>query len=72
MSDARSFLGIQGLQRVRLWNRYDAEGIDRSLFDQAVRTVFSEPQLDIASTQEAVEAKRRALRSSRWNTSRPV
>ena len=46
LSDARSLLGIEGLERVRLLNRYDAEEISPELFDYAVRTVFSEPQLD--------------------------
>ena len=49
LNDARSLLGITALERVRLLNRYDAEKIDRELFDYAVRTVFSEPQLDIAA-----------------------
>ena len=49
LSDARTLLGIQGLEKVRLLNRYDAENISRELFDYAVKTVFSEPQLDIAS-----------------------
>ena len=40
-------LGIGGVQNVRVLNRYDAEGIDRKLFDYAVHTVFSEPQLDV-------------------------
>ena len=48
-SDARTLLGIAGLTRVRLLNRYDAENMPRPLFDTAVRTVFSEPQLDDAS-----------------------
>ena len=49
LNDARTLLGIQGLEKVRLLNRYDAENMDRALFDYAVRTVFSEPQLDIAA-----------------------
>ena len=44
--DARTFLGIQGLEKVRLLNRYDAEDMPEDLFDLAVREVFSEPQLD--------------------------
>jgi phosphoribosylformylglycinamidine synthase len=45
-NDIRSFLGIRSLERLRIVNRYDAEGIGRELFDTAVRTVFSEPQSD--------------------------
>ena len=44
--DCRALLGIGALENVRILNRYDAEGIDKDLFDYAVRTVFSEPQLD--------------------------
>ena len=42
-------LGIASLTGVRLVNRYDAEDISRELFDQAVDTVFSEPQVDTAT-----------------------
>ncbi len=45
-NDARTFLGIQGLEKVRIFNRYDAENISEELFALAVREVFSEPQLD--------------------------
>jgi len=54
LSDCRSFLGLTGLTDVKLWNRYDAEGLDEALFDYAKATVFSEPQLDIVS--DTVEA----------------
>ena len=46
LSDAKSLLGIEGITKVRLFNRYDCEGIEKELFDYAVNTVFSEPQLD--------------------------
>ncbi len=42
----RDFLGIKSLESIRLFNRYDLENIDRELFDYAVKTVLSEPQLD--------------------------
>ena len=48
LNDARNLLGITALERVRLLNRYDVENLSPELFDYAVRTVFSEPQLDIA------------------------
>ena len=44
--DVRHLLSIKSLQDVRLLNRYDAEDIDEVLFSYAVKTVFSEPQLD--------------------------
>ena len=49
LHDARNLLGIDRLTDVRLFNRYDAENITKELFDYAVKTVFSEPQLDNAS-----------------------
>ena len=53
LNDARSLLGIRSLEKVRLLNRYDAEGISRELFDYAVKTVFSEPQLDLVYEEPA-------------------
>ncbi len=49
LSDAKTLLGISGLEDVRIINRYDAENISDELFDYAKKTVFSEPQLDILS-----------------------
>ena len=46
LSEIRTFLGIDSVTRVRIINRYDAENITEELFDYAVGTVFSEPQLD--------------------------
>lgn len=51
LSDAKNLLGIKGLSDVRIINRYDAENITEELFDYAVKTVFSEPQLDISSSE---------------------
>ncbi|MBQ9106795.1 MAG: phosphoribosylformylglycinamidine synthase [Clostridia bacterium] len=48
--------GMKGLKNVRILNRYDVENIDRELFDYAVRTVFTEPQLDNA-TDEILNAE---------------
>jgi len=49
LSEAKNLLGIEGLENVRLFNRYDAESISEDMFRYAVKTVFSEPQLDIAT-----------------------
>ena len=51
LSDAVGLLGIENLENVRIINRYDAENITEELFDYAVKTVFSEPQLDNASAE---------------------
>ena len=55
LSDARTLLGIESLEKVRLFNRYDAENISAELFDYARRTVFSEPQLDLVSDELAAD-----------------
>ena len=47
--ESTGLLGIKNLKDVRIINRYDAENITKELFDYAVGTVFSEPQLDIAT-----------------------
>ena len=51
LSDVRMLLGIESVKKVRFLNRYDAENITRELFDYAVTTVFSEPQLDMVSEE---------------------
>ena len=55
LSDARTFLGITALEKVRLLNRYDAENITPEAFDLAVREVFSEPPLDLTSGEADTE-----------------
>ena len=47
LSDINGLLQISSVTDVRVINRYDAENITEELFYYAVRTVFSEPQLDI-------------------------
>ena len=46
LSEIKTFLGINNIENVRLINRYDAENITKELFEYAIGTVFSEPQLD--------------------------
>ncbi|MBE6666977.1 MAG: phosphoribosylformylglycinamidine synthase [Ruminococcaceae bacterium] len=48
-NEVRNLLFINNLEDLRLLNRYDVENIDKPLFDYAVNTVFSEPQLDIVT-----------------------
>ena len=51
LNDARNLLGIDSLEKVRLFNRYDAENIPADLFAYAKGTVFAEPQLDTVSDE---------------------
>ena len=46
LREVQDFLQIKGLTSVRVLNRYDAENLTKELFDYAVSTVFSEPQVD--------------------------
>ena len=55
LGEARSLLGIEGLEAVRLYNRYDAEGLSADLFEYAKHTVFAEPQLDNVSAEVTAE-----------------
>ena len=54
LADCRTFLGLAGLERLRVLNRYDLEGLDESLFQRVKGTVLSEPQLDTVT--EALSA----------------
>ena len=49
MGEIKNLLQIDGVTGVRIFNRYDVENIDKKLFDYAVSTVFSEPQLDVVT-----------------------
>ncbi len=51
LGEIREFLGIAGAERLRIVNRYDAEDISEELFDSCIGTVFSEPQMDIATRE---------------------
>lgn len=44
--DLREYLGLKGLDSVRILNRYDTEGITEAVYQKARETVFSEPQVD--------------------------
>ncbi len=48
-SELKGLIGISSLEEVRILNRYDADNITEKLFNEAIDTVFSEPQLDIAT-----------------------
>ncbi len=50
LSEINGLLQISSVTDVRFFNRYDVENITPELFDYAVKTVFSEPQLDLTYT----------------------
>jgi len=47
--DIRTVLGIEALKKVRILNRYDCEDVSEDVFEKALNTVFSEPQVDTVS-----------------------
>ncbi len=47
LADIRENLGIQGLTNVRLFIRYDVEGIEDAVYEAAKTTIFSEPPVDV-------------------------
>ncbi len=49
-----SYLGIGGVQDVRVFIRYDVENLSEEVYRKACRTVFSEPPVDILY-EEAIE-----------------
>ncbi len=51
LKDISGLLQISSVTDVRVANRYDVDNIEKELFDYAVGTVFSEPQLDIATEE---------------------
>ncbi|MBR3591928.1 MAG: phosphoribosylformylglycinamidine synthase [Clostridia bacterium] len=51
LNEAKNLLGIANLTDVRIFNRYDAENITEELFNYSIGTVFSEPQLDITTSE---------------------
>ena len=44
--EIKSYLGVEGLERVRILIRYDVEHISDRVFADACRMVFSEPPVD--------------------------
>ena len=47
LSDLKTALRPDGLEGLRILNRYDVEGISEEVFNNARNSVFSEPQVDV-------------------------
>ncbi len=45
--EVKSYLGVNGLKKIRILIRYDVEHIRDDVFEQACRMVFSEPPVDV-------------------------
>jgi phosphoribosylformylglycinamidine synthase len=46
LNDVQCVLGIRGVSKVRILNRYDVEDVDAALFASCRFSVFAEPQID--------------------------
>ncbi len=44
--DLKEYLGISGLESVRVVNRYDVEGLNDEAYERSLHTIFSEPPVD--------------------------
>lgn len=55
LTDLRENLGITALDRVRVINRYDLEGVSGADFERAARTILSEPNVDTLSETLCVD-----------------
>ncbi|ADU26696.1 phosphoribosylformylglycinamidine synthase [Ethanoligenens harbinense] len=57
LADLKTSLRLEGLDSLRILNRYDVEGISEETFQAAIPTVFSEPQVDVTSLEPAQPAE---------------
>lgn len=55
VQDIKRQLHIDGLEQIRIINRYDAQGLDDKAFDLAIKNVFSEPPMDIVYKDELTD-----------------
>ncbi|MBR3103258.1 MAG: phosphoribosylformylglycinamidine synthase [Lachnospiraceae bacterium] len=50
--EIKGYLGIKGLESVKVYIRYDVENISDEVLEQACKTVFSEPPVDLLYREE--------------------
>ncbi len=61
LHDLRESLGLPALDGVRIVQRYDIDGLSAEEFDQAVRLILSEPQVDLATRELALAGNETAF-----------
>ncbi|MDO4620439.1 MAG: phosphoribosylformylglycinamidine synthase, partial [Lachnospiraceae bacterium] len=54
--EIRHYLHVSGVDEVRIFIRYDVENISDALYEQACRTVFAEPPVDLVYQEKLPEA----------------
>lgn len=55
--DLLESLHINNIENLRILNRYDVEGISEEVYENAAKTIFSEPNLDVVYYEEIPELK---------------
>ncbi|MGE5328293.1 MAG: phosphoribosylformylglycinamidine synthase [Deltaproteobacteria bacterium] len=50
--DLKGNLGVKGLKSIRILNRYDISGISDEVYQTALKTIFSEPPVDLVYDEE--------------------
>ena len=50
--EIRSYLGVSGLEKIRILIRYDIENISDDIYEEAKACVFAEPPVDILYEEE--------------------
>ena len=52
LKEFREFLGVEGLEEVRVIHRYDIEGITKEVYEKAKKTIFAELPVDVLYEEE--------------------
>ncbi|RYD50646.1 MAG: phosphoribosylformylglycinamidine synthase, partial [Verrucomicrobiaceae bacterium] len=61
LHDLRESLDLAALEGVRIIQRYDIDGLTDAQFEQAVRLILSEPQVDVTTATLALSANETAF-----------
>ncbi|WP_418968896.1 phosphoribosylformylglycinamidine synthase [Alloscardovia omnicolens] len=63
LTELTQIVGVSSLDNLRIFNRYDVEGLSQELFKETISTVFSEPQSDFVYDElpEDVKAEARVF-----------
>lgn len=61
LNQIREFLNIKTVEKIRIINRYDVEGIEKEVFDRAVTNIFAQPPIDNFFQELKLEADEKAF-----------
>ncbi len=60
--ELKNYLGIEGIEDVRVLIRYDVERLSDETFEAALNTVFSEPPVDLLQGDASCSGRRQGIR----------